>query len=229
MNGKIVLTALSSVLCLGAVSGVIVQRQQLLNLRAQQGSQAPPSANAQDRPQGDELKATTPGEEALPELLRLRSEVTRLSARKRELAGVAEEAERLRAQLASRQTTESGANQLPPGYIRKAQAQMMGYSTPENTIQTFLWALHHQDINVLLQSFTPPQAEKLRSRIQASPDSAATFFKATEPMPGLGIQSRASKPDGSTELQVTFGPGLLSQTFRLLQINGEWKLDEAFF
>jgi len=84
-------------------------------------------------------------------LLRLRNEVSRLTGRKRELTGALTENESLRAQLARRATNSPAGTGLPAGYIRKNQAKMAGYNTPEDTIQSLLWALNNRDFPNLLQ------------------------------------------------------------------------------
>src|SRR5262249_47305005 len=135
------------------------------------------------------------GTEQEGELLRLRSEVTRLSARKRELAAVAEENQRLKAQLENSRTNGQASSLLPACYIHKAQAQFAGYATPENTFQSFLWALRSHDVAVLLQSLTPDAAQKQQGRFQ-NPSQEAQFFKDIEAMPGLALQNRKDQPDG---------------------------------
>ena len=44
-----------------------------------------------------------------------------------------------------RQGTNSSSGTLPPGYVRKRQARLVGYNTPEDTIQSFLWAVQNHD------------------------------------------------------------------------------------
>ena len=136
------------------------------------------------------------------------------------------ENERLQAELANSETNVPSGSRLPAGYIRKTQAQMVGYSTPENTVQTFLWALQQRDAATLLRSFAPAEADKLQSRIQSSPEGADGLFKEAAALPGIGIQSRKVLPDGSTELQAIFVPNMPAQTLRLQLINGEWKFTE---
>ena len=229
MNAKNILTGLAFALCLGSVSAVMLQRQQLLNVRSPQNPQAkgPDTAAKPDNVAGQGSVTASSREEALSELLKLRNEVTRLSARKRELSGVVGESEQLRQQLATNQANISAENRLPPGYIRKAQAQMVGYSTPEDTVQSFLWALQHHDPAGLLRSLTPAQAQALGPRFNTDPNAEHSFFKDADVLPGLAILSRRNLPNGSVELQVTLGANTPAQTFRLQPINGEWKLDET--
>ena len=99
-------------------------------------------------------------------MLRLRNEVHQLTGRQRELAGERDENERLHAQVAARATNAPAADGLPPGYILRSKAQFLGYSTPEDTIQSVLWAMQNRDFTNLLQAMTPESAKKLQAQVQ---------------------------------------------------------------
>ena len=231
MSSRILLTSLAWALCLGTVWGVFHQRQEVLALRAQQlelartaaaSSQIPsPAANNPETLQSSDSSVES-------ELLQLRAEVTRLNARKRELSGVAEEAERLRAQLERNQTNSAAGTQLPAGYMRKSQAQFVGYSTPENTLQSLIWAMQHHDMTRFLETLSPEEAQGMRARLDPSGQPEKGFFKAMDSLPGMAIQSRQDFPDGSVELQVEIGPGMPPEKMRLRPMNGEWKIESLF-
>jgi hypothetical protein len=210
----------------GSVWAVLAQRQQLEILRADRRTLAM-SKDANVVPPSDSQDQAVPQSvgTASEELLRLRNEVTQLNARKRGLAGVTEENVRLRSQLESTRTNAS-AN-LPAGYIRKAQARFAGYSTPENTFQSFLSALRDHDMTLFLQSLTPGAAQKLQARFQ-DPTQAAEFFKNMDAMPGLAIQNRKDQPDGSVQFEVEVVPGMPKETMNVQLIDGQWKLDPPF-
>jgi hypothetical protein len=209
-------------LCIGAVAAVLAQRNQLASLRAGQvqtasgnsgGSQAAAGSSSTQAPDDSEV--------ASAELLQLRSKVTQLTARKRELAKVVEESESLKAQLAAAPTNSGG---LPvPGYIRRNQAQFLGYSTPENTVQSWLWALQTRDVDKVLQAFSPDEARSMEAGMRAN-GGAEQFFRRVGPIPGFAIQSREILPDGSSELQVYIAPQLPPQKIELHLVNGEWKM-----
>src|SRR5712691_3429791 len=161
MNKRNVITVLAVVLCTGAVWRVTVQRQELLRVRAEQrrlialsdpASQAPTTQNGGDF---EAQKAANPAEAVPPELLQLRAEVQRPSRRVSELSAVSKQAEQLQAQLQNSRTNSAAGVRLPPGYLRKSQAQNVGYNTPEDTMQTFLWALQNRDLTNLTLSFKP--------------------------------------------------------------------------
>ena len=172
MKGRALLSGVLVVLCAATLWGVWDQRSQLAGLRAEQQQLAAQLAARQGNAEpaaapetGGAGSAAPPAAlAATPELLRLRSEVTRLTERRRELAGVRAENERLRAQLASRGTNGPGGFQLPPGYMRKRDARMVGFNTPDDTLQTLLWAVQNHDLTNVLQAFTPEQAEEIRAQ-----------------------------------------------------------------
>lgn len=225
MNKRNLSIASAWLLCLGTVSAVFVQRSQLDGLRARQAQSLSADSEAAHLPSSPGIAVSpdsTTAEDSSRELLRLRAQVTRLTARKRELAGLVEENGRLKAQLATNSAAISG---LPvPGYVRRAQAEFLGYSTPENTMQSWLWAIQNQDSGKMLQAFSKDEAQALQARM--GPDSLNKVFKDLDIIPGLAIQSRENLPDGSVELEVYIVPNLPAQKVRLhQQPNGEWKMD----
>lgn len=232
MNARKLVTLSVWILSIVAVCGVLLQRQELTALQAQREqmprSETPTAQPPSVVPDGFAASQNTgsPAELVSSELLRLRSEITRLSARKRELGNVPEEGERLRARMASAETNAPSGLRLPPGYIRKAEAQFVNYSTPENTIQSLLWALQRHDLPRFLEALLPEEAQSMRNRIAMSGEAEA--FKGWDALPGMAVQSRHDLPDGTVELQVEIGPGLPPQKIQFRQLNGEWKLDDRF-
>src|SRR5256885_3248689 len=103
MNRRILLIATAWTLCLGTVSAVWFQHNQLGDLRARRQ----PGGNATARiirelpsfGDGAQTSSSSLSEDESREVLRLRAEVTRLTARKRELAGIPEISEQLHAQI----------------------------------------------------------------------------------------------------------------------------------
>ena len=232
MNAKRAATLFCWALSIAAVCAVLLQRQQLIALQAQreqiahneslQVQTAPHDPNGVAASQSS--RAST--ESVSPEVLRLRSEITRLNARKRELANVTEEGEGLRARLATAQAEAPTEMRLPPGYIRKAQAQFAGYSTPENTIQSFLWALQRHDVARFLQALLPEEAQSVSNRLGTS--GAPRIFQPWDVLPGMAVESRQDLPDGTVELQVAIGPGMAPQKLQMRLVDGEWKLNDRF-
>ena len=229
MNKRNVITVLAVVLCTGAVWRVTVQRQELVRVRAEQGrliALSVPASQAPTTQKGGDFEAqeaASPAEAVPPELLQLRAEVQRLTRRLSELSAVSNEAEQLQAQLQNSRTNSAAGVRLPPGYLRKSQAQNVGYNTPEDTMQTFLWALQNRDLTNLTLSFKPEAAERFGLTTQLE----RGFMGSASAIPGLGIVSRRQEPDGTTELEVEFAPGITS-TIHLEAINGQWKIAGEF-
>jgi hypothetical protein len=102
-----------AVLSLGLTAALFVQRQQIITLRAeQQQLLAQYSTFPDDAAIAAPATETNSPQAVSPELLRLRNEVTQLTQRRRELAGVPVENERLHAQLAGLTNSLAG-NKTP--------------------------------------------------------------------------------------------------------------------
>jgi len=220
------------IVCLATLWGVWGQRSQLAGLRAEQ--QQLLAARA-DGPGRAEAAAAGPGTSApllvvTPELLRLRSEVTRLTERRRELEGAQAENEHLHAQLASRSSNGPQGVQLPPpGYIRRSEARMVGYGTPEATVQSLLWAIQNHDLTNVLQAFAPDRAEALRAQAGASPQSIEDFWNETAGLVGIRIVSREPDAgDGTIAVEAEVIPGEAGPRITFRQNNGQWKISGPF-
>ena len=237
MNRPVLLSGLLVAVCLATLWGVWSQRGQVAELRAEQqqlmalvAAKADGSASSvRAETVGTGSGAGLPALVATPELLRLRSEVTRLTERRRELAGVRADSERLRAQLASRGTNGPGGFQLPPGYVRKRDARMVGYNTPENTLQSLLWAIQNRDLTNVLQAFTPERAEELRAQAGEFRESSEAFFTEAQGFVGMSIIKREPDArDGSIAVEVEVLPGEDRPRITFHQTNGQWKIAGPF-
>ena len=207
MRGRVLLGGLLVVVCLVTLWGVWGQRCQLAGLRAEQ-QQLLAQVTARADGAASPGTAAPPALVVTPELLRLRNEVTRLTERRLELAGERTENEQLRAQLASRGTNGAGGNQPPAGYVRKSEARMVGYNTPDDTLQSFLWAAQNHDLTNFQQAFTPEVAEQIRARAGESPQSIEGFWNNETGIVGLRIVSREQDAsDGSIAVGVVVFPG----------------------
>lgn len=221
------LIAVAGAVCVAALSAAIIQGRQLSYLRADQRRLVAEFAG----PQAASLPAATQGHGSggpatapvSSELLRLRSEVTRLGALQRELAPARAENERLRLQLAAAGTNRGPGRALPPGYLRRADARMAGYNTPEDTLQSFLWALHHKDSLRAIEAFTPAAAEQLQAQTQSA-QGTEDFLHHGEAFIGMAIVGKDPLPDGSVQLQVLVVPDLPPLRFRLQAVDGQWKI-----
>lgn len=238
MNRRLLLSGFLVLVCLVATLwGVWDQRTQLASLRAEQqrliaqmASRADRSASPGTAVVADARPAPPPPTLAVtPELLRLRSEVTRLTERRRELAGARAENERLRAELAGRSTNGPAGFQLPPGYVRRSEARMVGYNTPDDTLQSLLWAIQNRDLTNALQAFAPERAENLRAKAGESPESIEDFFSEAAGLVGVRIVGREQDAsDGSITVQVEVVPGESGPRITFRQINGQWRIAGPF-
>jgi hypothetical protein len=221
----------ATAVCIAALWGVIAQRRQLENLRAEKQRQlerlSAPAKTAVPGPAdtGDAAQAPTPGSPS-PELLRLRNEVSQLMAKQRGLAGVSNESHQLEALAAARATNTGAPLTLPPGYILRSQAQWSGFNTPDNTVQSFLWAAQNRDLTNLLQALTPEFAQQVMGQFQQKGGAASNeFFQGLSHFPGMRVVERQPQPDGSIELKVEIVPGMPEQPIHVRFLNGQWKLD----
>jgi len=143
------LLTLSVAACVAVLCAVALQRRQVLNLRAEQQRKL---ADTTAPAEAITAPPVTPSPSVSRELLQLRNQVAQLRRRRDELLPVRSEHEQLVLQLGAR---GKNASALPPNYIRKAQAQLVGYNSPEATLQSFLFAIRNHDLTNFFQAFTP--------------------------------------------------------------------------
>ncbi len=218
------------VVCAATLTCVLVQGRQIAHLRTEQQRLISQSRLGENSP--DQLPITRPvsgtaehRSAASPslELLRFRSEVTRLTTRRRELFSVTNDNTRLRAQLKNRTTNASAATALPPGYILRSKAQRAGFNTPEATMESFLWAMQNRDLNSLLQALTPDSAVQIETQLRQSGNSTNEFFQRLEGWVGMAILGRRQMPDGSIEANVEVVPGVAVK-FQFQLLGGQWRM-----
>ena len=102
---------------------------------------------------------------------------------------------------------------------------MAGFNTPENTLQSLLWAAQNRDLTNLLQAFTPDRAEEMRVRAGQTDQSISDFFKNAAGLIGMGIVGRTQDDsDGSITLEVEVVPDAPHEKVTLRQVNGQWKI-----
>ena len=232
MNTRTFPTIIGSVLAVALLGLVFTKGQELGRLRTErqqllarlEGPENSPAASTVNA--GVASNPVIDGSDAdANEVLRLRNEINQLSRRKQELSGAMAENQKLKAAVASA-PTNSGVK-LPPGYIHKNQARMAGYATPENTMESFLWAVQNRDANSLVQAFVPEAAKRLQDRIAQR--SSEQFFQDSVPLPGLAVTKSERMPDGTVELTAEIAPGIPPVPLRLQQIDGQWKISTPIF
>ena len=207
-----------------ALTIAFAQRRELASLRSQHSEQRKQAVEASKSVVPSAVSLATSQPPSL-ELLRLRGEVGRLERRKRELGGVLTEKEMLRTQLTTRDTNAlRGITALPAGYLRKTDAKHAGFNTPEDTIQSMLWAIQNRDTATFCQVFNPEMAKHLEQEIQRR-GSVEEFFKEANVMPGLRILKKENMDDGEVELTIEIVPGEeFPRPLYLKKFAGQWKL-----
>lgn len=160
------------------------------------------------------------------EILKLRNEIAQLNRRKRELGAVRGENAQLKSQVAAGSTNSDA--KLPAGYIRKSQARMAGFGTPESTMESLLYCIHNHDIQSLMLAFTPEAAAQIQANLARS--SEKEFFEKSGIIPGMAV-TKKSEPgsDDTVELTIEVAPGLPTGNLVLRKIDGSWKIATPMF
>ena len=160
MNRRVFLSILLVAFCGCLLWALALQRRSILMLRMElQSKQVRAPALF---PVPSELKSTA-SPEVPRELLRLRNQVSQLRRRRDELQAVRAEKERLVQEITARSTNHVG---LPPNYIRKSEARLVGYNSPEETLQSLLYAMRNRDTNSLFNAFTSNSARELQLQVK---------------------------------------------------------------
>jgi hypothetical protein len=222
MKSRFVITVGSIGICLLMCGAVFMRQNEINTLRSQQELQLAQATNAASAvAQAQDPMPSGPSPE-MSELLQLRNQVNQLTQQKRALAGVQKENETLRAKVVER-GTNSAVGGLPPGYIRRRDAQWLGMGSPENTLQSFLWAVQNRNADNLLRVFSPESQQSILGQ-SGWPDKA---FDEMSVMPGLRVVDQEAQPDGSVKVRVEIAPGETNsiQKIRFHQIDGEWRMD----
>jgi len=215
-------------ICAGLVWGLVAQHGQLTTLRAEREKLAEQANGAMDsggsagEPAAGAAAQESKTTESSAEVLRLRNEVTQLTARKQAMSGVRAENEKLKVQVAMGGTNAQSGIALPPGYLRKSDAVPRGYNSPQATLESFLWAIQNHDFTNLLQAVTPKFAEHLIN--EHGTKSPEDFFKGAEHIPGINVLSERTLADGKVELEVEIVPGVPSGKIQFEQVNGQWRM-----
>lgn len=223
MNTR-VLTVLAGVAACGLLLKSGLKQREMNQLRVEQQKLILEIESTRMAPIGGTAEEQTSLQHvpAPAELLRLRGEVSQLMERQKALAYVRSENEALRAKL-NRRATNSAS--VPFDYIRKRDAQWVGMNTPENTLQSFLWAIHNRKPDAILQLLAPTEASlQFSNHFSLNHDE---FFDSAA-IPGARATSKQTLSDGSVLFKIEFVPGesnFPGSDIRFQNYNGEWKMD----
>lgn len=211
---------------LAAAAGVFRQHHELTRLRSELGNLravAPPRSAGQTNPVPQPPAAARPlTESEKHELLRLRAEVTRLDARRRELASARTENERLQtAHRARNPGTSPAGTALPAGYIRRTEARFQGAATPEAALESLLWAMTQRDTNALARLMPPEWWDHARVELARNPEE---FWKQSR-LPGFRVVEVLQPDVDHAVVKLEILPGKPPEQMKLTRVGGEWRLE----
>jgi hypothetical protein len=226
-------TVILAILSLLGTGSVLWQRHALSDLRASKrtvGFQSPDAAI--DSKQFAALESEVAAlKNETKDLARLRNEVGQLRTKQNELVNARAENERL---LDAKRTGATLPREVPPGFISREQLRNAGYETPENTVQTFFWAMREGSYEIAMQSFAPENRDRAYFE-NLSPENRAkeaNNFKREISQPMMqqfNDYSVARREDISEDVVVLHVRSSVSTNtlqHRLKRVGQEWKLDD---
>jgi len=92
------------------------------------------------------------------DLLKLRGEITPLRRQNSHLQKLRDETERLKRELMPSQQVVAAPSQ-DRQFVRADQYAFVGFATPEQTVQSVLWALQRKDVPAMLRCLDPQSAK----------------------------------------------------------------------
>ena len=149
------------------------------------------------------------------ELLRLRGQIRPLQLQLAGLAGLTNRNARLQRELAD---VRKLGGPPPPGYVRRSEARNAGTATADASFETLLWAVEHQDTNVLLSVTGGLWGDAIAKQLAGS--TVEEFFKSL-PLPGGRILARKELSPDAQELSVELAPGTV-MPFKCRRERGAW-------
>jgi hypothetical protein len=214
-----ILIAFSVVVCAGMVFALMFQRRELVNLKGELHAKMVSNSTLSEAAPAFTDKPLIASAPVSRELLQLRNQVGQLRRRRAELESVQAEHERLTNEVAVRATNGMA---LPSDYIRKSDARLAGYTSPEATIQSFLYALRNRETNSLLHALATQEDSALQSQKE---QNIVEIFEGGKSLFGLRIvRQHQNRPD-YIEAQVEVVPGSPPAPINFRLENGEWKMD----
>lgn len=221
-----ILNAILILLAVGITAVAAVRWRTLSQLKAQMPTveSAPAAASAPSAEITSELDSLREQTRDLP---RLRNEVSRLRGATNEL--VALEKERTRLEAAKR-TGAAMAAPAPPGFVGKEQLADLGFATPENTMQTFFWAMRETNVNRMFETWSEEMKRRHfkndRAKAEAEFSQAAPQMMKAFHNIGIARTEVVSPAEQILYVQSSFSPTPMKMTFVLE--GGEWKIKNMF-
>jgi hypothetical protein len=222
MKSRSVFISLLFIFCVGLLCAVGMQRRELINLKAERQRKLTEDTPL-DAPVNIPVQAIISALPASRELLQLRNELGQLRRRRKELESARAEHEQLLKEIAARGTNTFN---LSSNYIRKSEARLVGYNSPEETLQSFLYSLRNRDLSNLFQAFTPQSISPLKLQATEHPeDFQKTLEQEARGLIGMRIISQEQQQADVISANVEMLPGLPPTQMFFRLVNGQWKMD----
>ena len=110
-------------------------------------------------------------------------------------------------------------------HLGKSRARLVGYNSPEATLQSFLYAIRNRDLTNFFQAFTPEGVSRLKSQGLESPDRLEKLFDESQDLIGLSILDREQRQQDLIAANVQILPGLPPTQILFRLVNSQWKMD----
>jgi len=220
MKRRFFIFSLSLAVCVAMLCAVGFQRREVQTARAEQERKVAEATAQTNNSVALPDPSLAPSLAVPRELLQLRNQAGQLRRQRDELLPVRAEHERLLLQLTAGGTNASA---LRANYIRKAQARMVGYNTPEDALQSFLWTLQNHDLTNFLQALTPEGSRYYESDVQRS-GTFAKLFDDSQAFIGFSIVNTQRLDDTTIQANLQLAPGLPPIPVNLQQIENQWKI-----
>ncbi len=221
MTTRLVAQACLGLLCLAALIGTILQRREVVSLRAEhraltEQQRAQPLSPKPALAPAVTLASTLTENEKL-ERLRLRAEVTQLRQRQQDLESLKKEHDQLLAQLkAVKRGGTNAAPQSPGDFLKRDELKWQGLQTPAAAFESFVWAFVRWDTNLMFQAVDPEVWAHVSGE-QGRPEEA-------DKIAGFRILAQTPKPSGRVELEVEIAPNGSTEKIAMEQVNGQWRM-----
>ncbi|HSY19054.1 MAG TPA: hypothetical protein VK815_11995 [Candidatus Acidoferrales bacterium] len=171
--------------------------------------------------------------QSLPELLRLRGEVTRLRQQTNELQRLQAQNERLQsaaAQAGTNQSSSAGTSSAAPArtplaVYPKSTWAFAGYATPEATFQSMNWAALNGNLDSFLSGLSPDAQQDLARQMGDKPASEAIdeLKNNLNKHESVSILSKNQISDSEVELEIQPDGGDGPEKLTFKKIDGQWK------
>jgi len=207
--------------CIVTVCAVALQRHELVSLRSQQKPKFSEHSVSVEKAVPDPALEATASSADVRELLQLRNQAGQLRRQRDELLPLRAEHQALLEQLAARGTNSA----LPANYVRKSEARLVGYKSPEETLQSFLYSIRMRDVGSLSEAFTPETAARMKSQVPSGPKSLEKLLEDAQPMLGLSIISQKQIEENALLVEAQMLPGLPTMKFLFRLTHDQWKIE----